>query len=96
MLLFLAGGERRLRRTEPLVPELFLGIGITLAALTGVTGWLIGDAFLEGGSWSVTVPLLGVAKLTSALAFDLGVYLVVLGLVLALLRSLGREEVQVL
>ena len=38
------------------------------------------------------LPVLGTVKASTALPFDMGVYLVVVGLVLAVLRSLGHEE----
>ena len=52
-----------------------------------------GGEFLEAAALEVDLPLVGTLKLTTALVFDLGVYLVVVGLVIALLRSIGREEV---
>jgi multicomponent Na+:H+ antiporter subunit A len=39
----------------------------------------------------VTLPLLGDIKLVTALFFDFGVYLIVVGLVLDVLRSLGAR-----
>ena len=38
-----------------------------------------------------TLPLLGSVKVVTALFFDLGVYLIVVGLVLDILRSLGAK-----
>lgn len=44
----------------------------------------------------MTLPILGDIKLVTALFFDLGVYLIVVGLVLDVLRSLGaRLDAQV-
>ena len=40
---------------------------------------------------SLRLPVLGDVKVVSALAFDTGVFLVVVGLVLGLLRTLGAE-----
>ena len=94
MLLYLAGGDRSLCRREPLAAEAFLGVGISLAALAGAVGWANGGEYLESGALAGTLPGLGEVKLSSGLVFDTGVYLVVVGLVLALLRSLGREEVR--
>ncbi|MEW6152419.1 MAG: hydrogen gas-evolving membrane-bound hydrogenase subunit E [Actinomycetota bacterium] len=94
MLVYLAGGTGRLQRAEPLNPELFLGLGISLAALAGLFGWLSGGEFLEASHISFDVPLLGGVKLATVLLFDGGVYLVVVGLVVALLRSLGQEDVR--
>jgi multicomponent Na+:H+ antiporter subunit A len=62
-----------------------------LACLTGIVPWLFGGQFLQSDYVELDLPLLGIAKLTSALAFDSGVYLVVVGLVLGVLRTLGAE-----
>lgn len=39
--------------------------------------------------WQWQVPVLGKVKIASSLALDIGVYLLVLGVVLDLLRTLG-------
>ena len=72
-------------------PGLPLGLGLLVSALTGVVALLAGGQFLESGYVTYVLPLLGEVKVTSALAFDSGVYLVVVGLVLGLLRTLGAE-----
>jgi multicomponent Na+:H+ antiporter subunit A len=93
ILVYLAGGTPLVRRAEPLAAETLLGAGITLASLTGVAGWLAEGEFLEGLAFSANLPLVGTVKVHSSLFFDIGVYLVVVGLVMALLNSIGREEV---
>ena len=40
---------------------------------------------------TATLPLYGEVKLVTSLVFDIGVYLIVVGLVLDILRSLGAE-----
>jgi multisubunit Na+/H+ antiporter MnhB subunit len=67
-----------------------MGLGITLAAVTGFVPLLAGGAFLESGYIEVDIPLIGEVKAVSALAFDLGVYLAVVGMALSLVRSLGE------
>src|SRR5690606_11554590 len=94
MLVYLAGGIARLRRAEPFTPELFLGSGVTIAATAGLIGRFAGGEFLESAYLRFDLPLVGSGKLGTVLLFDIGVYLVVVGLVVALLRSVGREEVQ--
>ncbi|HEX2063016.1 MAG TPA: MnhB domain-containing protein, partial [Acidimicrobiales bacterium] len=71
--------------------QLLLGSGLALAVLTGAASWLGGRQFLESAKVKLDVPLLGTVEAGSTLAFDIGVYLVVVGLVLALLRTLGSE-----
>jgi multicomponent Na+:H+ antiporter subunit A len=95
ILVYLAGGDPRVRRAEPLYPEALLGAGITLAAVTGASAWIFGGQFLEAMTLYRDLPLIGTVKISSVFLFDVGVYLVVIGLVIALLRSVGREEVRV-
>ncbi|MGB6058558.1 MAG: hydrogen gas-evolving membrane-bound hydrogenase subunit E [Microthrixaceae bacterium] len=92
MLVNLAGGNRSLRQRGPAAAETFLGLGITIAVLAGAVGWMIGGAFLESAYFSADLPGIGQLKLSTTLVFEAGVYLVVIGLVMALLRSLGTEE----
>lgn len=84
-----AGG---VRQASPLPWERVLGSGLLLSGVTGVAGWFVGGDFLESAALEVTLPLLGTVKATTALPFDAGVYLVVVGLELAALRTLGAEE----
>lgn len=56
----------------------------------------LGAPALSSATLEVTLPILGDIKLVTALFFDLGVYLIVVGLVLDVLRSLGaRLDAQV-
>jgi multicomponent Na+:H+ antiporter subunit A len=91
VLRYLAGGRGALREAARLDASLPLGLGIVLAAGTGVAALAFGGEFLESAYQVVHLPLLGEVKATSPLLFDIGVYLVVVGLVLVLLRTLGAE-----
>jgi len=92
VLRFARGGAAGVRTAAPVAPEVVLGLGLAVAGTTGAAGWLWGGDFLQGSYVEGEVPLLGAVKLTSALGFDTGVALVVLGLVLAILRTLGAAE----
>ena len=46
---------------------------------------------LQTAILETTLPVLGDVKLVTSLFFDMGVYLIVVGLVLDVLRSLGAE-----
>jgi len=91
VLRYIAGGRGALSAAVPVDPAVPLGLGLLLSAGTGAAAWLTGAQYLESGKVEVELPLLGVLKATSALPFDAGVFLVVLGLVLGLLRTLGAE-----
>ena len=89
----MAGGARALRLREPLAAEVFLGAGRVIAISAGSLGWLRGGVFLEYRTWKAVIPVMGTMKISTALLFEIGVYLVVVGVTMSILRALGREEV---
>lgn len=91
VLRYLAAGRYELGEAAPVDAGLVLGLGLLLAGLTGAAGIIAGGDVLQSAIWSVDLPLFGPVKLVTALFFDIGVYLVVIGLVLDILRSLGAE-----
>ena len=91
VLRYVAGGRAALTAAVPVEPGVPLGLGLLLSAGTGAAALVLGGQYLESDYVELDLPVLGVAKLTSALAFDTGVVLVVVGLVLGLLRTLGAE-----
>lgn len=91
ILRYVAGGRTALRTAVPIDPRLPLAIGLLVATLTGVVPLFLGGDFLESDYVELDLPVLGVVKVVSAVVFDIGVYLVVVGLVLGLLRTLGAE-----
>ncbi|MFI6171393.1 Na+/H+ antiporter subunit A [Nocardia sp. NPDC051052] len=90
-LRYLAGGRYELGEALPVDAGHLLGAGLTLAAGTAVSSLFFGAPPLSSAVFEVTLPLLGHIKLVTALIFDLGVYLIVVGLVLDVLRSLGAR-----
>lgn len=88
---YLAGGRYELSEALPVQPGLLLGLGLFLSAGTGLLALVLGGSALRSVILHLHVPLLGDVKLVTALFFDLGVFLVVVGLVLDILRSLGAE-----
>ena len=91
MLRYLAGGRYELGETLPLDAGKILGAGLTLAAGTAAASLLVGAPALSSALIEVDVPVLGTVKFVTAIFFDLGVYLIVVGLVLDVLRSLGAR-----
>ena len=73
-------------------PRSLLGSGMSLAVLSGVPGVFRGQPFFTAQWWEVTVPGIGMVKLSSVLLFDIGVYLVVVGAVLTIMLTLAEAE----
>ncbi|MDO5696453.1 MAG: Na+/H+ antiporter subunit A [Dermatophilus congolensis] len=86
---YLAGGRDELRAAVPVMPGLLLGLGLFLSAGFGVASMLVGGHVLQSWTFDIPVPLVGDVHIVTSLLFDVGVYLVVIGLLLDVLRSLG-------
>ncbi|MFZ0107226.1 MAG: monovalent cation/H+ antiporter subunit A, partial [Thiobacillus sp.] len=63
--------------------------GLGIAAFTGLASWLFGYPYLTSTHGHLHWPLVGEFELASAMAFDLGVFLVVVGATLMILTRLG-------
>lgn len=90
-LRYLAGGRYELGEALPLDAGRVLGVGLTLAAGTALMSLFFGAPVLSSATFEATLPVLGDIKLVTSLFFDAGVYLIVVGLVLDILRSLGAR-----
>ncbi|MET8232363.1 Na+/H+ antiporter subunit A [Micromonospora sp. NPDC005298] len=88
---YLAGGRYELTEAAPIGAGLVLGAGLAVSVGSGVVALLVGGQVLESAEINQSLPLIGEAHLVTSLFFDIGVYLVVVGLVLDILRSLGAE-----
>ncbi|WP_072803992.1 Na+/H+ antiporter subunit A [Rhodococcoides yunnanense] len=96
VLRYLAGGRYELGEAVPIDAGKILGLGLILAAGTAISSLFLGAPALSSATLELTLPVLGDIKIVTALFFDLGVYLIVVGLVLDVLRSLGaRLDAQV-
>ena len=85
-LAYCVDDARRLLRVSP---RSLIGTGLIVALLSGVPAVVAGAAYM-GGQW-VKIPLPGGAaplKLGTPLVFDIGVYLVVIGITLLMVFSL--------
>lgn len=72
--------------------RILLGSGLLLAGSTGLAGMLANAPFLTSAVGHQHVPLLGEIPLISATAFDLGVFMAVLGTTLLILTALGQTR----
>ena len=88
---YLAGGRYELGAAAPLDAGKLLGTGLILAAGTAAAPLLFGAHALTSTWFEATVPVLGHLEFSTSTVFDIGVYLVVIGMVLDVLRSLGAE-----
>lgn len=87
---YLAGGRFELAEAAPLQPGLFTGLGLFLStgvALLGLADGTVLHAWTHHGH----LPLIGDYQFGTPVIFDCGVYLLVLGVVLDIVRALGAK-----
>jgi multicomponent Na+:H+ antiporter subunit A len=90
-LRYAAGGIEEVRSVSRFRPWTILGAGLLLAITTAIVPLLLGHDVLESAVLSWEAPLVGPVKVTSSLPFDMGVYLLVVGLMLMVFEAFGDD-----
>lgn len=90
-LRYLSGGIDEVRRTVPLRPWTIQGTGLMLSASTTVAPLFAGRDLMEHFKVDLHLPLYGAVHVNTALFFDIGVALVVIGTVVMLLVAFGER-----
>ncbi|RKO22044.1 Na+/H+ antiporter subunit A [Pseudarthrobacter phenanthrenivorans] len=88
---YLAGGRFELSEATPVSAGALLGVGLAVASSSGVVPLLLGGQVFQTAIIELWLPVFGDIKFVTSTIFDIGVYIVVVGLVLDVLRSLGAE-----
>lgn len=88
-LRYLAGGRYELERATPVNAGWMLGAGLAIASLYAIVPVLFGGTVMQSYTFEWDMVIFGHVKFVTSVIFDIGVYLIVIGLVLDILRSLG-------
>jgi multicomponent Na+:H+ antiporter subunit B len=80
------------KQATRLEPRSLLPWGLLVAALTGVGALLLGFPFLTSDYGYITTPLTGEFEWATALVFDIGVFLVVVGMTNTVIYSLAEAR----
>ncbi len=91
-LRYVSGGAEAVRTTFRAPSHVILGFGLFLSSATALVPVLLGGAVLEHGEIELELPIFGKVKIVSALPFDTGVFLVVVGLMLMLFAAFGDDR----
>ncbi|MDP4944384.1 MAG: monovalent cation/H+ antiporter subunit A [Alishewanella sp.] len=90
ILQYIAHGVDWVKSRMDIEYQRVIAIGLLIALVTGVASFAFGRPFLTSWFDYFHLPILGELELASAIAFDLGVYLTVVGATLLILSSLGK------
>jgi len=89
LLQYIARGYEWTSSRLPLSYPVISVLGLVVAVITGLGSWLFGYPFLTSSFGYFDIPLIGKTELATAMLFDLGVYLAVVGAALMILVNLG-------
>ena len=90
LMQYMASGFGWAERRMKIDYHAFIAWGVIIAGLTGLGAWLAGRPFLTSDYTHVHLPLHIDFELATAIAFDVGVFLTVIGSVMLALANLSR------
>ncbi|MCL4464515.1 MAG: hypothetical protein M1389_00520 [Chloroflexi bacterium] len=90
-LQYVAFGHNRAGKLFPDDHLKFFGVGLLLAAATGIASMVFGRPFLTSTFEFYHLPFFGEMELASAMLFDFGIFLVVVGAINCVVNALGEE-----
>ena len=91
LLLLLAFDLKTVQKVLPFNFTIMTGIGLILALGTGMGSIFFNVPFLTHAFNDFTLPLFGETSLHTAMIFDLGVYLVVVGAAITMIQTIGGD-----
>ena len=94
ILQYMAAGTRSVEDRLRIRPLIWMGAGLLVAAGTGIGASAFGYPFLTTWFHYAVVPIVGEVPLASALLFDLGVFLLVVGATALILVAIAHQSVR--
>ncbi|MCM2981196.1 Na(+)/H(+) antiporter subunit B [Niallia circulans] len=92
ILLFLTFDIESVRKNLPVDFKVLAGVGVLIAVLTGVGGMIFGEAFLTQSFGYFDLPIFGKTELATAVLFDVGVALAVIGTAITIIMTIGDDR----
>ncbi|GJE40910.1 hypothetical protein AEGHOMDF_0069 [Methylobacterium soli] len=94
MLQYMARGAQWVEARLRIQPITWIGVGLLVAVLAGAGSWLFGRPFLTASFTYWELPLLGKVPVASALVFDLGIMVLVVGASALMLVALAHQSLR--
>ena len=94
VLQYMASGAQWVEDRLEIRPAIWIGSGLLIATVAGAGAWVFGKPFLTSAFRYVDLPLLGRIPIASALVFDLGVVILVLGATVMILLALAHQSLR--
>lgn len=92
LLMYMAFGEKTVKKIIPINFLLFIPIGLLLATITGLGSLLFNVPFLTHTFGNIFIPLFGDVEISTAMFFDLGVYFTVFGTTMTIILTINSDQ----
>ncbi len=94
LLQYLATDVRWIEARLTVLPVRWMAVGLAVASATGAGAWIVGYPFLSTHAQYIDVPLIGKVPVSSAMAFDFGVYSLVVGAIVLMLIAIAHQSLR--
>ncbi len=93
ILMYMTYGFESVKKIIPINFRYIVPIGLLIAVLSGAGALLFGEPFLSQGFTHLKgVPIFGELHLATAVLFDIGVYVTVVGITLTIILSIANDQ----
>jgi multicomponent Na+:H+ antiporter subunit B len=92
ILLFLSFDMETVRKNIPLDFKVVAAVGVLVSVLTGVGSMIFDAPFLSQAFGYFNIPIFGKTELATAVIFDVGVGLAVIGTSMTIILSIGDDR----
>jgi len=92
VLLYIAFDLQSVRDILPVDFNRLAATGVIVSVLTGAASFLFGAPFLSQTFDYFDLPVLGKTELASAVVFDLGVYMAVIGTTMTIITAISEDQ----
>lgn len=92
LLMYMAYGVEAVEKMIPINFTTLVPIGLAVAVGTGIGSFIFNQPFLSHTFGYFTFPIFGEIELATAMLFDLGVYLTVVGVVMTIILTIANDR----
>ncbi|QHE52294.1 Na(+)/H(+) antiporter subunit B [Pontibacillus sp. HMF3514] len=93
ILMYMTYGIESIRKIIPVNFRSIVPVGLLIAVLSGAGSFLFGEPFLSQTFAHLHhVPIFGEMELATAMLFDLGVYVTVVGITLTIILTIANDQ----
>lgn len=92
ILMYMSYGIETVEKVLPINFRTLIPIGLLIAVLTGVGSFLFDAPFLTQTFGHFNFPIFGDIELATAMLFDIGVYLTVLGVTITIIMTIATDR----